>query len=343
MYALALLPLLLLVGATLLILHLRRELAAQRKALGELRRMEEIFGVVMKNSRDTIWILDLASRRFSYISPSVEFISGFSADEVINWPLEQTMSPESIQRVEAALTDSMARIRAGDRDTLIRAIEIQQPHVDGHFVDAEIRATYLLDANGQPHSIVGITRDISERKRGERELQELAIRDGLTGLYNRRYLDATLPRELARVRREDGVLAVIMADLDFFKRVNDTYGHDTGDEVLRRLADCLLQNAREGDVPCRYGGEEFALVMPGLNAGAARERTETLRRAVEDMEINCGEHAIKVTISIGIALFPAHSEDADTLIKYADMALYEAKRTGRNRCVFYTPDLPHAG
>jgi diguanylate cyclase (GGDEF)-like protein len=145
------------------------------------------------------------------------------------------------------------------------------------------------------------------------------------------------------VRRDNGVLAVIMADLDFFKRVNDTYGHDAGDEVLRRLADCLLENAREGDVPCRYGGEEFVLVMPGLNAVAARERTETLRRAVEDMQINCGDHAIRVTISIGIALFPVHSEDADTLVKYADLALYEAKRSGRNRCVFYTPDLPHAG
>lgn len=342
MYVIPLLALLL-IGAALLILHLRRKLAAQRKSLGELRRMEEIFGVVMKNSRDTIWILDLASRRFSYISPSVEFISGFPAEEVIHWPLERTMSPESILRVEAAIAESMAGIRAGDRDTLIRAIEIQQPHADGHFVDTEIRATYLLDEHGQPHSVVGITRDISERKRRERELQEQAIRDGLTGLYNRRYLDATLPRELARVRREDGVLAVIMADLDFFKRVNDTYGHDAGDEVLRRLADCLIQNAREGDIPCRYGGEEFVLVMPGLNAVAARERTETLRRAVEDMQIDYGGHTIKLTISIGIALFPANSEDADTLVKYADLALYDAKRSGRNRCVFYTPDLPHAG
>ena len=342
MVAIALLALLL-IGAVLLILHLRRQLAAQRAALGELRRMEDIFGVVMKNSRDTIWILDLATRHFSYISPSVEFISGYPADEVIRWPLERTMSPESMQRVEAALTESMARIRNGDCDAHIRAIEIQQPHIDGHYVDAEIRATYLLDEKGNPYSIVGITRDISEQKKRERALEQQAIRDGLTGLYNRRYLDATLPRELARVRREEGVLAVIMADLDFFKRVNDTHGHDVGDEVLRRLADCLLQNAREGDIPCRYGGEEFVLVIPGLNADAARERTEALRRAVEDMAINCGTHTIRVTISIGIALFPAHSEDADTLVKYADLALYEAKRTGRNRCVFYTPDLPHAG
>jgi diguanylate cyclase (GGDEF)-like protein/PAS domain S-box-containing protein len=343
MYAVALLPLLVLIGAVLMILRLRRDLATQRKSLDELRQMEDIFHVLTKNSRDTIWILDLATRRFSYMSPSVEFMSGYSAKEVMTWPLERTMSAESMQRVEAALADSLAKIHQGERDTVVRDIEIQQPHINGHFIDAEIRAAYLLDAKGKPQSIVGITRDISERKRRERELREQAIRDGLTGLYNRRYLDATLPRELARVRRDNGVLAVIMADLDFFKRVNDTYGHDAGDEVLRRLADCLLENAREGDVPCRYGGEEFVLVMPGLNAVAARERTETLRRAVEDMQINCGEHAIRVTISIGIALFPVHSEDADTLVKYADLALYEAKRSGRNRCVFYTPDLPHAG
>lgn len=342
MFAATLFALALLLGGMLVIRRLKRELAAARKSIDKLRRMEKVFQLVMENSRDTIWILDLSTRRFSYISPSVKFISGYSAEEVMGWPLERTMSAESIQRIEAALAENMDKMVGREPAALVRTIEIQQPHIQGHFIDAEIRAVYLLDDSGQPRGIVGITRDITERKLRERELHEQAIRDGLTGLYNRRYLDATLPRELARVRRDGEALAVIMADLDFFKRVNDTYGHDVGDEVLRRLAECLMQNAREGDIPCRYGGEEFVLVMPGLDADAAAERTETLRRAVEDMQIDCSGHTIKVTISIGIALFPVHSEDADTLVKHADQALYAAKRSGRNRCVFYRPDLPHA-
>lgn len=342
MLAVALLALVMLIGAILLVRRLQRDLAAARKTMGKLRRVDRIFHAVMENSCDTIWILDLPSHRFSYISPSVKFMSGYTAEEVMSWPLERVMSPESIQSVQVALAESLARMARGEAGSLVRAVEIQQPHIDGHFIDAEIRATYLLDDKGQPHSIIGITRDISERKRRERELREQAIRDGLTGLYNRRYLDATLPRELARARRDNDALAVIMADLDFFKRVNDTHGHDAGDEVLRRLAACLRHHAREGDIPCRYGGEEFVLVMPGLNAVAARERTESLRRMVENMTIVVGEQTVKVTISIGIALFPTHSEDADTLVKYADLALYEAKRSGRNRCIFFTPGLSHA-
>ena len=335
----ALLIALLLLGVGLnLIYRLKRENHAHQIALARLHEHEQLFRLITENTRDIIWVFDLDSRHFSYISPSVESMSGYRAEEVMDWPLEELMSPASWQHVQESMADNLRLLQQGDTSQLSRTVEIQQRHRDGHLVDAEIVTTYVLNEQGKPISMIGITRDISTRKQHELLLQEQAIRDGLTGLYNRRYLDETLPRELARVRRDSKPLAIIMADLDFFKRVNDTHGHDAGDEVLRQFAALLRQSAREGDIACRYGGEEFILVMPGLNLDSAFERSEALRTELASKAITVNGTSITITISAGIAMFPTHSEDADTLIKYADLALYQAKHRGRNRTELYSSD-----
>lgn len=163
----------------------------------------------------------------------------------------------------------------------------------------------------------------------QNQLSEQANRDPLTGLYNRRYLDATMDRELARCRREGQPLSVMLIDIDHFKRVNDTWGHQAGDEVLRHLADML--NVRSSDIASRYGGEEFLVLLPGMPQSVAIERAEQYRKSFEAGVVRFGEFRIHATLSIGIACYPEHARTAEELVRNADQALYRAKAGGRNR------------
>lgn len=165
----------------------------------------------------------------------------------------------------------------------------------------------------------------------QEQLREQANRDALTGLYNRRYLDNTLERELARCKREGLPLALIMIDIDQFKRINDTYGHQAGDEMLRRLGAVLGSMARAEDVACRYGGEEFLMLLPKMPLGVAMERAEKLRTDFSALTVPFGEFRLRTTLSIGIAIYPGHGKSADALIQCADRAMYRAKQEGRDR------------
>jgi len=153
-------------------------------------------------------------------------------------------------------------------------------------------------------------------------LHQQSIRDALTGLYNRRYLEGALP------------LAVFMLDVDHFKNFNDTWGHDAGDAVLRALGHALRDNCRQADIACRFGGEEFTLVLPDADLPAAREWAERLMQRVRTMEVKAGGQSLpKITVSMGLALLPADGDDAETLLQAADLALYDAKHAGRDRLV----------
>ena len=156
--------------------------------------------------------------------------------------------------------------------------------------------------------------------------------DELTGLYNRRYLSETLRRELFRAERKRAALAIVMIDLDHFKRMNDTYGHDAGDAVLRAVGQCLRDGVRRSDIPCRYGGEELVLILPECDTSAAVRCAEGIRSAIAALELRSGDTLLpQVTASFGIAMWPANGEDAATLLQAADSALYKAKDGGRNR------------
>lgn len=174
-------------------------------------------------------------------------------------------------------------------------------------------------------------------------LSEQANRDPLTGLYNRRYLDTTLARELARCQREGQPLSLMLIDLDHFKKVNDTWGHQAGDEVLRQLADMLASHARLADVACRYGGEEFLLLLPGMPLGVALERAEHWRQDFAAVTVLFGELSIQATLSAGIAGYPGDGTTAQDLIRAADLALYKAKTGGRNRVVVSQAATPTNG
>jgi diguanylate cyclase (GGDEF)-like protein len=168
----------------------------------------------------------------------------------------------------------------------------------------------------------------------EQKLQEQAISDPLTGLYNRRYLSEFLPRELARSGRNTTPVAVILIDLDHFKRVNDSFGHEAGDIVLTTVGNLLKSNVRGSDIACRYGGEEFALILPETGADSAARRADDIRLAIAALHLShAGKSLGKITASFGLALFPDHAQDTDELLRAADVALYAAKGAGRNRVI----------
>jgi diguanylate cyclase (GGDEF)-like protein len=185
---------------------------------------------------------------------------------------------------------------------------------------------------------------IGERRRAmedlERLLQQLneqAITDPLTGLLNRRYLYEFLPRAVMAAKRNGVPLGVVMIDLDHFKRVNDVFGHAAGDFVLWEVGALLKASIRGSDVACRYGGEEFVLVLPDAAREGARHKAEQIRTEVERLRLeHLGRPLGTVTASLGVALFPDHAEGADSLIRASDEALYESKRLGRNRVTLAT-------
>ena len=163
-------------------------------------------------------------------------------------------------------------------------------------------------------------------------LRAQSIRDVLTGLFNRRHMEASLEREIRRAMRKNTTVGVLVADLDHFKNFNDTFGHDAGDALLREAAHILGSTVRAEDIVCRFGGEEFVLILPDVNSEIAMMRAESLRESVSRLNIvHSGQTLGKVTMSIGVSLFPAHGRDSQSVMKAADKALFIAKSSGRDR------------
>jgi len=163
-------------------------------------------------------------------------------------------------------------------------------------------------------------------------LRGLSIRDPLTGLFNRRYLEESLDRELRRAQRRGLPVAILMLDVDQFKLFNDTFGHEAGDLVLKEVAALLKSNTRAEDIACRYGGEEFTLILPEMTLEHAKVKAHRVNEAVRQLRILQGQQFLgSVTISVGVAIFPTDGSNAREVLHAADAALYRAKQGGRDR------------
>jgi diguanylate cyclase (GGDEF)-like protein len=173
--------------------------------------------------------------------------------------------------------------------------------------------------------------------------KEQAVRDGLTGLYNRREFNKLLQKTLANADRQGGGFALLLFDIDHFKKLNDTYGHPAGDAALRNTAQVLERHLRKGDQAARYGGEEFAAILPAADEKGAVQLAERVREAIESARVVFEGARLNVTVSLGVAVWPADGRDEEALVAAADRALYAAKQAGRNRVVaastLPTPDL----
>lgn len=349
--------LLLFLSLSLVLIRLLRAENEEEEIASKLALSEVRYRMLAENSHDVIWTIDIPSRRYTYVSPSIAELCGYSPDEVVGQSIEARLTPESASRLNRDIDQRLRRIAAGDKTANVVVAELEQVCKDGEVISTEVASSYLLDSDGVAHTILGITRNVSERKAAElalREtnrqlharieeigrlqvaLQELAVRDSLTGLYNRRYLDETLEREVSRARREGNPLSLVMLDIDYFKRVNDTYGHQVGDEALRMLAATLLADIRAEDVACRYGGEEFLILLPNMPLETAILRAEAWRKAIEELSIVLGNFHITFTISLGVAAYPEHGKTPDDLTRCADQSLYRAKHEGRNQISVYS-------
>ncbi len=194
----------------------------------------------------------------------------------------------------------------------------------------------LHDAEGKIVGLLGITREINDLKRVELDLQYLATHDTLTGLPNRYLFYDRLEQTLRRARRNMSLFAVLYIDLDGFKAVNDHYGHDAGDQVLKQVAARLQSGVRDSDTAARIGGDEFVVLLDIVHQPEDAEMVaQHLREAIE-ARFDLLATQVRVTVSVGISLFPSHGSDAVTLVKAADQAMYEAKKQN-NACAFYSP------
>jgi diguanylate cyclase (GGDEF)-like protein/PAS domain S-box-containing protein len=243
-----------------------------------------------------------------------------------------------------------------ERDETVKDFEFLARRYDGKAIWVKNSARAARDVHGRVQCYEGSLEDITFRKEAEEalgkaneglkarlaeigmlqeQLRERAIRDPLTTLYNRRYLEEMLDKELAKAERKSYPVSLIMMDIDNFKSINDTYGHEAGDQVLRSLASFILTCIRLSDTACRIGGDEFVIVMPEAAIGLAYERGEKLRLGVEKRPMAEAGMTGRLTISAGISVFPAHGASMEELLRSADQALYLAKSQGRNRVVVH--------
>ena len=181
------------------------------------------------------------------------------------------------------------------------------------------------------YDVTGVAVNKRQLESANTKLQELALRDGLTGLLNRRYWESCLEREFARHQRYDNPVSLVIFDIDHFKRVNDTYGHQTGDEVIRETARITSQLVRETDFAGRYGGEEFVVLLPGTTLDGAAQFAERLRSTIERQQIDYQGSPLTFTISLGVATLADDMAGYQALLERADKALYQSKEGGRNQ------------
>ena len=271
--------------------------------------------------------------RYTYTNNCFADIFQLSPAEALAMSPLDCLVPDERSRV----AELMHKRMSGELDRVHYGLRCRQK--SGAEISIEVYGN-TVTLNGK-RVLVNVIQDITERNRAEQEiqalqekLQEQSMRDSLTGLYNRRYLEDAVERELRLAERHKYPVSLILGDLDHFKQVNDQYGHLAGDEVLRSFSLLLGRSSRSSDINCRYGGEEFLLIMPRMTAVDATERAELLRNELATTPITFDIRQIAVTASFGISSYPANGQTLDQLIAAADKALYAAKEAGRNLVQF---------
>lgn len=293
--------------------------AGVKSAYSGLKREHDKLTTIILGASEGIAVAD-AEGRVALVNPAMEKLVGKTSEQIVAGGLEQLLDDSA----------TMARWLAGGGTG-----EIPTAVYRGR--SFQVFAATLQADDGRPAGAAVLLRDITAEQCLEQELRRLSTTDALTGLYNRRHLDATLSREFDRTARAGNPpLSIIMIDIDHFKKFNDTHGHDQGDRVLKAVALCLRDSLRQHDVPCRYGGEEFLAILPNTPGEGVGVVAERLRRTVEDLVVD----GLKVTISLGTATFPElPAKNSNKLVEAADGALYRSKEQGRNRVTAATAEM----
>jgi diguanylate cyclase (GGDEF)-like protein/PAS domain S-box-containing protein len=301
-----------------------------QQILDELSISEQRFHDVALCSSDWIWEVD-SEARYIYSAGRVKEILGYSPEELLGKTPFELMPDDEAERVGKIFR----KICAQQEPIVDLEWNMFKNTEDGERIWILSNGVPVLDSSGNLEGYRGVDKDITERKQLEERLGHMATHDPLTGLYNRGELDRLLLEEVQRSARYSHPLSVLMIDVDHFKGINDTYGHQVGDEVLRNLAQMLTSFLRAMDHAGRYGGEEFLITLPETTATEAQVVAERIRKGIADSSVALSSGLdISFTVSIGVATHPDHGVDEDSVLSAADEALYRAKNSGRNRvCV----------
>mgnify|MGYP003396798398 FL=1 len=301
-------------------------------AQGEVARLserEQLFNALLVSVNAVLWAFNWETRQMLYVSPAYERIFGRSAGLLLSdynqW--RDSIYPDDLDYAERSMAEVLINGAVEDREYRIIAADGQVRWLsDKCFINR-------LAEPGQPTIIVGIAEDITDKKHIETELQRLATTDGLTQSSNRRHFFDCAHREFEQARKQGEPLSFLLLDIDDFKVINDTYGHQVGDSVLQRIAESGRASLRRGDVFGRIGGEEFAAVFPGCAPDMAMQVAERLQREIQRLGFCHDDQTFGITISQGLTSLTAEDANIDALFARADAAMYEAKRQGKNRII----------
>lgn len=304
----------------LALIHAQAEVA-------RLSEREQLFSSLLVSVNAVLWAFDWQTQRMIYVSPAYERIFGRQAGLLLadfgEW--RDSIYPDDLDYAERSLAEVLEKGSVEDREyRIIRA-------------DGQVR--WLSDKCFVSHQadqrliVVGIAEDITEKKHLEDELQRLATTDVLTQSSNRRHFFECAQREFEQARLQGTPLAFLLLDVDDFKLVNDTYGHQEGDVVLQRIAESGRSALRRGDLFGRIGGEEFAAVFPGCAPDMARQIAERLQREIQRLGFQVGDKSFSITASQGLTNLSDDDTSLEALYGRADAAMYQAKRQGKNQII----------
>ena len=301
---------------------------------------------VLEHIPEMVFVID-AQDRVVDVNSAAQQTLGKSLDEIVGGDVIEVFRewPELINRFltshEAHEEIHIPGNPPRTLEIIVSALYSRLKQLEGRIIVAhDITARKWLE-NDLQHANESLKNQLEEIRQLRAELQEQAIRDPLTNVYNRRFLAEALDRELAQAGRNERPASVVILDIDFFKQFNDTYGHRCGDFVLQFIAKFLGDHIRRGDVLCRYGGEEFVVLMPNAPLESAHQRAESWRNELANAFIEYEGLHLKTSFSAGVAGFPLHGSTGDAILNAADKALYQAKNSGRNRVVLFDPKTTH--
>lgn len=293
----------------------------------KLQISEQKYRGIFKNAVEGIFRCDLSDTLVE-VNPAMASMLGYASAE------EMLESVEAEHDLFCNHDDFRRYVETLARERSVKRFQAEMLHRNGGSVWVEISAGMLCSDDGESAystGVVGVVADITERKRMMEEMCRLARTDSLTGLWNRGYFVELSRRELARCRRGGYPLSVLLIDVDHFKKINDTFGHDVGDKALVALAGAMRNSLREIDILGRFGGEEFVVLLPDVCRKGACVVAERIRKQIGTTLVDAGSRDVNMTVSIGATFMDDDSIDLDGLLKHADMALYRAKNNGRDR------------
>ncbi|WP_236610235.1 sensor domain-containing diguanylate cyclase [Planococcus halocryophilus] len=295
----------------------------------ELQKSQEKYRLITESTLDIITLMNL-SGEIEYVSPASKKVLGFSDKVYIGKLFTQNIHPEDT----FTLIDNVTAVINGGQPT---PLDVRYLHQDGHYIWMEVSPTPVY-SNGEMTQLFTLARDVTERKRLQSDIAKMAFYDHLSGIPNRRSFDEKLEKAVLQANRTNKKIAVLMLDGRKFKKINDQFGHDAGDAVIKEMATRLQASIRFGDTAARLGGDEMGVILPEIDSvDIAIATAEQILKSYETPVLFNG-HEITMGAGIGISIYPDDAANEKQLIKHADLALYEAKKANRDAYRVYEED-----